>query len=167
MNRSRLPVLVEILTGISIVASLILLTVEVRANTRALERQIRLDRAMAITQPVLESETVLEAYTVVKERDGREPVVEAFMREYGLSEEQAIAWTRLLTRTWMEKEADFHYMGSDDELLFGTASLLQFPDNTLFWDTAAGIFTPEFRRFVEEARRLLAPAEPGQAPSQP
>lgn len=157
MSRNRLPVIVEILTGISIVASLILLTVEVRANTRALERQIRLDRAMAITQPVLESEVVLAAYRTVKARDGMEEEVEAFMREYGMSEDQAIVWTRLLTRMWMEREADFHYMGPDVELMYGVAGMLALPDNALFWRTGMGAFTADFRRFVEDAQALLPP----------
>ena len=155
MSRSRLPAIVEVLTGISIVASLILLTMEVRANTKALDRQIRLDRAQAISQPVLEYQPVLEAYQIIKARDGREPEIQSFMDVYGLSEAQAIAWTRLLSRTWMELEADFRYMGHDPVLEATVYARLSFPDNALFWEVSRDGFTPEFVRFVEGIRAVL------------
>ena len=159
MSRNRLPVIVEVLTGISIVASLILLTMEVRANTKALDRQIRLDRAQAISQPVLEYQPVLEAYQIIKARDGREAEVQSFMDAYGLSEAQAIAWTRLLARTWMELEADFRYMGRDPVLQATVVGRLSFPDNLLYWESARDGFTADFVSFVE-AMRAFVPVTP-------
>jgi hypothetical protein len=155
MSRNRLPAIVEVLTGISIVASLILLTMEVRANTKALDRQIRLDRAQAISQPVLEYQPVLEAYQIIKARDGREAEVQSFMDAYGLSEAQAIAWTRLLARTWMELEADFRYMGRDPVLRATVVGRLSFPDNLLYWESARDGFTADFVSFVEAMRAYV------------
>lgn len=160
MSRSRLPVFVEVLTGISIVVSLVLVAMEVRANTKAIERQIRVDRAQAMALPVLESAPLREAYGIIKNRDGWEPEVSAFMEAYGLSPEQAIAWTRFLHRMWLETEADFEYMGPDPELLISVVGSLTFPDNRLFWEAAADAFTPEFRAFVGEAWALVPPGQP-------
>jgi hypothetical protein len=152
MKNGRLPVVVEILTGISIVITLALLTAEVRGNTRALERQIRMDRAQAVAEPILESEVLRDAYRAVKTRDGWEPDMAAFMEQYGLTEEQAIAWTRFLYWAWVRVEADFEYLGRDPDLRSSIEGLLGFPDNALFWETSSEGFTPAFREWVEEIR---------------
>jgi hypothetical protein len=153
MKSGRLQVIVEILTGISIVISLVLLTAEVRGNTRALERQIRMDQGQSIAEPILESDVLREAYRVVKARDGVEPGIAAYLERYELTEEQAIAWTRFVLWIWTSREADFEYLGRDPDLRASIEGLLRFPDNVLFWETGgAAAFTPAFREWVEEIR---------------
>lgn len=159
MKVGRLQIIVEILTGISIVITLALLTVEVRGNTRALERQIRMDQGQSIAEPVLESEVLRQAYVAVKARDGREAEIAAFMERYGLTEEQAIAWTRFLFWTWTSREADFEYLGRDPALQATIAGLLTFPDNALFWEISGPGFSPEFQEWDEEIRAETGAAD--------
>ena len=157
----RLATIVEIVTGISVVVTLVLLLVEVRANTGALERQIRMDQAQSVAEPVLDDGLLRSAYRKVKERDGWEPEVTAFMDEYGLTEEESIAWTRFLYWAWVRREADFTYLGRDPSLAASIHGLLIFPDNQLYWDTGRDGFSEEFQAWVDEIRATLPPATSG------
>ncbi len=155
-----LATVVEIVTGISVVITLVLLLVEVRANTGALERQIRMDQAQSVAEPVLDDALLRSAYRKVKQRDGWEPEITSFMDQYGLTEEESIAWTRFLYWAWVRREADFTYLGRDPDLAASIHGLLVFPDNQLFWDTGRDGFSEEFQAWVDEIRATLPPAIP-------
>lgn len=159
---------IEILTGISVVITLVLLLVEVRANTGALERQIRMDQAQSVAEPVLDDALLRSAYRKVKQRDGWEPEVAAFMDEYGLTDEEAITWTRFLYWAWVRREADYTYLGRDPALASSIHGLLVFPDNQLFWDTGRDGFSEDFQAWVDEIRATLPPrTRAGVAPAPP
>ena len=157
MARGGIATIVEIVTGISVVITLVLLLIEVRANTGALERQIRMDQAQSVAEPLLDDALLRSAYSKVKQRDGREPEVTAFTEAYGMTEEEAIAWTRFLYWAWVRREADFRYLGRDPELAASIQGLLVFPDNQLFWAAGRDGFSEDFQAWVEELRATLPP----------
>lgn len=145
---------VEMIASVSVVVTLVLLIVEVRANTGALERQIMLDRAANVATPFMEGPELLEAFRRVKSVDGWGPLETEFMDLYGLEPAQSVSWMFFLYKIWSNLEADYAFAGPSDELTGSIQGLLAFPDNRLYWKHAAGQFSPEFIGYVEE----VAPA---------
>jgi hypothetical protein len=144
---SKLREQLEWITGLAVVISLIVLIVEVRANTKALERQINLDAATRISEPFLEPAELLAGYGRVKAVDGWDQPNAAFMEQYGMESSEAIAWVRYLMLLWGGVQADFVYGGPTEELEARVRLLLSYQDNRLFWSYARS--DPEFEAFVE------------------
>ena len=150
MQDSRWAQRVEMLASVSVVVTLVLLIVEVRANTGALERQVLLDRAANISTPFMEGPALLEAFRRVKRVDGWGPLETEFMQRYGLEPDQSVAWMFFLHKIWNGLEADYAFAGASDELAASIQGLFVFPDNRLYWKHSASGFSPEFVAYVEE-----------------
>jgi hypothetical protein len=146
---SRWTQRIEIVASISVVITLILLVIEVRGNTKALERQVLLDRASSVAIPFMEGPELLEAFEKVKVVDGWGALETELMERYGLEPAQAVAWMFFLYKIWHGLEADYYYSGPSDELVGSIDGLLQFPDDRLYWSHQASEFLPEFRAYVE------------------
>ncbi|HEX5789196.1 MAG TPA: hypothetical protein VFY03_13520 [Woeseiaceae bacterium] len=147
----------EISASVAVVVTLLFLVFEVRQNTLAIERQIRLERQGRLIKPYMESPEFREIYTAIKAKDGQEPRVAAFARHYSLSPEQAVYWVRHLDEIWTGLEADFLQNGPSPELdsmLFGMKS---FADGRLYWEVAgaeeAMRFSPRFVEYVNAIRQ--------------
>lgn len=141
---------IEVITGLSVVVTLGVLIVEVRTNTRAIERQILVDRAANAAAPFVLGSELLEAYERIKEVDGWDPEVQEFMERYDLEPRQAIAWTRFLLVNWAGLESDYLTSGPSDKLRSQIIGLMTFPDNQLFWESAGGWFDSGFVAYVEQ-----------------
>jgi ketosteroid isomerase-like protein len=141
---------IELIASVSVVVTLVLLVVEVRANTGALERQVLLDRAAGMATPFMEGPELLEAFRRVKAVDGWGPLEAELMERYELEPAQSVAWTFFLYKIWNNLEADYAFAGRSDELTGSIQGLLAFPDNQLYWKHAAGQFSPEFVAYVGE-----------------
>lgn len=148
--RSRWFHYIEVITGLSVVVTLVVLIVEVRTNTHAIERQILLDRAANAAAPFVLGPELLEAYERIKEVDGWDPENQEFMERYRLEPRQAIAWTRFLLVNWSGLEADYLTSGPSGKLRSQIIGLMTFPDNRLFWEAAGSMFDPEFVAYVEQ-----------------
>ena len=149
MKNGRWAQRVEVIASVSVVVTLVLLIVEVRANTGALERQILLDRAANVTTPFMEGPALLEAFRRVKSIDGWGPLEAEFMEHYGLEPDQSVAWMMFLYKVWSGLEADYAFAGASDELTASVQGLLAIPDNQMYWKHSAGGFSPEFAAYVE------------------
>ena len=145
---SKLKDQLEWITGLAVVISLIVLIVEVRANTQAIEREILIGSSARLAEPFLSGPELFSAYERVKAVDGWEPMTEAFMEQYDMESAEAIAWLRYLIQIWQGVEADFAYSGRTQELESRVRSLLGYPDNQLYWSVAPA-YSDEFEAFVE------------------
>jgi len=141
----------ETVVGLSVVVSLVVLIVEVRTNTRAIERQSDLDYIEGVTRPYIDDVQMGEVLAKIKAVDGREPTVAALMDAYDLSDVEAAAWGRNLYRTWFGVEADFRYGGREmvEERI---RLLVPYPDAEIYWETIGPFHSPEFRALVDEVR---------------
>lgn len=156
---SKLREHLEWITGLAVVVSLVVLIVEVRANTRTLERQITLDATIRLSDPFLEPAELIGGYERVKERDGWDNPNAAFMEHYGMEPGEAIAWVRYLIRLWSGVRADFEYAGPTPALEARVRSLLMYPDNQLYWRYAPP-FPEEFEAYIES----ISPGATSRAP---
>ena len=148
---SKLNERLTLFANVAVVLGIVFLALEVRQNTRAIERQSRIDYADGITEPFLDDAPMGEVLAKVKAVDGREPLVQELIDTYGLTEVEAATWNRHLYRVWYGIEADFHYGGAD--LVEPTVrALLDFQDAEIYWDHIGDFHTPGFRAFVEQIR---------------
>ena len=139
----------DALVGISVVLSLIVLIIEVRGNSLALERQVYAERIAAVAAPLISEDQLLSAYRKVKSKDGWEPTIQSLMDEYGMEPEEAIAWSRMLLVIWRGLESDYLTLGDSEALRESVRNLLYFPDNRLYWKDNQPWFDEGFRAIVE------------------
>jgi len=147
MERNGLAKTVEWVTSLAVIVSLVVLVVEVRANTRAIERQILLDRYARIASPFIQGPELIEAVQRVKAVDGWPEVNQRLMERYGLTEAQAVAWSRHLMMIWLGLEADFASTGPSPSMAAVIQDLLQYPDNQVFRESWH--FSPEFSEYMQ------------------
>ena len=150
--KSRWLQYIEVVTGLSVVITLVVLIVEVRTNTQTIERQLLVDRADNIARPFMSSTELLEAYERIKEVDGWNPEIADLMEHYGLEPQQAVAWSMLLLANWSGLQADFVTLGPSEGLRGQIRGLLYFPDNQIFWASMVEVFRPDFVAYVEQLR---------------
>jgi len=143
---------VELITGASIIISLIVLIVEVRTNTNALELQSRMDYLNGITQPFIDDVSMGRVLAKVKAVDGREEHVSVFMAAYDLDEVEAAAWTRHQYRIWGGIEVDYLYADSD-QVESTISALAAFPDARLYWKIMRDWHSPKFVALVDKLMR--------------
>ena len=139
----------DAIVGISVVLSLIVLIIEVRDNSLALERQVYAERVASVAAPLISTTHLLSAYRKVKTKDGWEPTIQNLMDEYGMEPEEAIAWSRMLLGIWRGLENDYLTLGDSETLRTSVGNLLYFPDNRLYWQDNREWFDPGFRAIVE------------------
>jgi hypothetical protein len=156
MSESRWFRAVELAGTLSVVATLMVLIVEVRAHAKALDRQSALEREARISSPYLTVAELPEIYATIKAKDGAiEPQVRAFVDRYQLSVPDAIRWVRHLDTIWSGLEIDYRYYGSTAELDRQITGLLKYPDERLYWETSSDSTTSNSAAFANRVRTLL------------
>ncbi len=142
----------EFVGAIAIVATLIYLAVQIRENTRLMQREAHLDRARHIAEPLIGSPRQLaETLHKINAKDGSiEPVTLTFMRNYELEYEEAVSVLRFLHRLWYTYEADYLFSGRSDYLDRIVSGLLSFEHLRLFWQyEKEWVFSPKFVAYVD------------------
>ena len=157
MDTQKLANWSEIVASVAVVITLVFLILEVRQNTDAVERQALLERQARLINPYLASPEFRSVYVKIKEKDGREDNVAAFIDYYDLAHGEAVLWVRHLDENWSGLEADFLKYGESDDMNALITGFLSFPDARLYWLTSASAdrFNPEFRSHVESLRLQL------------
>jgi len=148
----------NLIASVAVIASLIVLIMEVRTNTDAVDRQSRMDQLNMLNEPYLDDVDLGEVLSKVKAVDGREPSVTAFMEAYNLTEIEASVWLRHLYSVWGALEADFVYRGPEF-VESKVRALIPFKDGQIYWDSGGGLHSPEFTAYVEGIRKELGAAE--------
>lgn len=152
----------EIAASLTVVITLVLLVQEVRRNTRALQRQADVERAVAMTYPFFENPGLADVLDKIKAVDGQDPVPRALMEHYGLTGREAILWERHLLLIWQGLEADYEAVGESPTLGNMIRSLWCAPDNRLYLTAEEQFSTSEFREYVTRLR-ATSDCEPPEA----
>jgi hypothetical protein len=155
MKLDRWAQLAEIAASIAVVATLIILTLEIRDNTRALEGQAVRERSAALSEAYVRSPLIPSILAKVKEVDGPEPAETALMDRYDLSYEEAAIYGRFLGQILTGLEAEYLSVGPSPGLRDRIQLLFLFPDVRLNWDAGAPVVQDEkFREYVAKLREL-------------
>ena len=150
----------EIIASVAVVLSLVFLTLEVRNNTRALDRQAIRDRSEALNAPFLDNSDLPAIIAAVKAVDGPEPSEQALVDRYDITYEQATVLARQVNRGWVGMEADYVLSGESVPLKKRIQLNFSFPDQVLLWEVGGmpQVANADFRAYVERVRRL--PVDP-------
>jgi hypothetical protein len=145
----------EIIASVAVVVSLVVLIVEIRDNTRAIEGESIKDRSALLNDPFVNSALNPSILAKIKKVDGWEPLEATFTERYGLTYEEAAIWARNLSMMWTGYEAQFISDGPTPELIETMQLLLQMPDNKMYWQAGAiQIRSAEFRTYVASLEEL-------------
>ena len=149
MTRDQWRWWLEMATGLTVVISLVVLIVEVRANTAAIERQGRIDQLSMVTQPFLDDVEMGLVLAKIKAVDGREKAISALMEAYDLTDVEAASWGRLLYSIWGAIEADYLYSGPDavEQIV---RALIDYPDTRIYFQHGRPLHSEEFIEFIDE-----------------
>jgi hypothetical protein len=141
---------------VAIIASLVVLIVEVRENTLAVGRQTAIDRVAAATAPFFESD-LASILVKIKAVDATgASYLATYMDVYDLSHEEAILWDRHLWYVWGVLEAEYAADGASEELDNQISILLINRDNQIYVEGVINFrFSSEFREYVAELQKNL------------
>jgi hypothetical protein len=143
----------EVVGSVAIISTLVVLVMEVRGNTAALERQVMMDRAVALNTPFFQDPRLAAASAKIRAVDGPNRVQKALSDRYQLTEDEALVWSRHLGLIFQGIRADFELLGDTPQLRSYVYGLLSSGDVALAWDEASGVNGSEaFTAFVESAR---------------
>jgi hypothetical protein len=164
MNWEAIGAVGEILGALAVVATLVYLSVQIRQNTRMMQREAHLDLGRHVAEPLIGSPRRLaKVLGKISEKDGsREPVTLAFMKTFDLDYEEAITFLRYLHQLWFGYEADYLFTERTEHLDRIIPAMLSFENCSLFWKyEKEWLFSPEFVAYVDslaESEKLSAHA---------
>ena len=148
MKLKDIALLTEIVGGVGILISLVVLVLEVRQNTALVERQILLDRSNWVAQ-IIDSPYIAPIFAKIKAIDDDiVPTERAFMEQYDLTFEEATRFTTWLRQMWSGFQAEFE-TGTPglDEII---KDILQHKDQELFWMNTRSTYTADFVNYVND-----------------
>lgn len=154
-KRTNLVEWLEISTSLAVLVGLVLVIMEIRVNTNAVNRQATVDRSVALTEPFFYSEVLRSADEKVRAVDGTADNVVALADRYDFTEAEALAWSRHLMQLWVMVEGDYYNGDKEVALSFaknmlGSADSREFVKNWRF-------FREEFQREVDRILLETAP----------
>ena len=137
----------------AVIVSMLLLIVEVRENSLAIQQQSTLARAEAIATPFYETD-LSEILVKVAAVDGDFGMPRQFAKRYDLDDRQAILWERHLWHVWEAMQASFETQGGSEYLDKQIRLLMLSPGNAIYLLNARKYqFTDDFRRHIEHLER--------------
>jgi len=150
MKLEKLALLAETIGGAAIIVSLLVLIQEVRQNTAVQNRQIQIERYLQYTDSYIDPAAARQVYAKIKAIDGLEPLAEAYVERYGLTPEEAVLWSRLVSRTFYYWQVDYDLQGESEGLATEVSFVPRYPDAMLAFEVNEDeLMTPEFRAFAE------------------
>lgn len=147
MNIKALSDWVDAVATVGVVIGLVLLILEIRVNTDAIEQQAAVDRAVVVSEPFYESPELRAAMNKIRIADGHEGVVAAFIRHYEMTPDEAIVWSRHQLQVWAMIRADFERGDRESAKYFATL-LLSNPPPRIFVEHMT--YRGEFKEMIQE-----------------
>lgn len=142
----------EVVASAGIIVTLIILVLEVRTNTAALQRQAELDQSSAYNAPFLDDSGLAQVLVKMAKVDGPSRVQQALVDRYSITLEEAVKWERHLWQVWAGHQANFAALGDNWLLRSDVSGLLTNPDNMIYWEIMTPFYRPEFVQYVERVR---------------
>ena len=150
MKLERWAHVAEIVGGVAIIASLIVLIQEVKRNTAVQDREIQIARFLNYTDTLIDPVAARAVYAKVKAQDGLEPLAAAYVDKYGLTPEEAVLWARMVSRTFYLWQSDFEFSGGSEALSTELRFVPRYPDAALAFEiNEDDLLTPGFRAYAE------------------
>ena len=139
--------LAEVLGGVAVVVTLIVLIFQVSENSRLIEMQRNIERSDTLTRPFLDTQDLSAILVKISEKDGYPATVLALAEEYDLTMEEATAWDRLLLSTWLPMMSEYNFSGITPGLQGTVRGLISSKDQQIFIQNT-GVLSGEFLEYV-------------------
>ena len=146
MKLKKWATIAEITASFAVIISLVLLMLEVRGNTLAIERQIDKDHRRAIFTPFIDPPILLSAMEKIKAVDGQATYVQAYMETYDLNDSEAYAWGNFQLTIWADMQQDLAHNGPSERLAAQIQKLAIHPDVALFVENYE--FSEGFKSYI-------------------
>jgi hypothetical protein len=148
MKLERWTQIAEVVTAVGAIIALVILILEVRANTAALQQQQAAQFGASFYEPYLNPEVLPGLYAKVKAVDGVDRSVQLFMDRYHMTTEEAIQWTRALGFSLVPAQNDFYLNGPSETLRAQIQVLSRTPDTELFLRNSPFVVQTAFGDYV-------------------
>jgi hypothetical protein len=151
MKLEKWALLAEVISGVAILTTLIVLVLDVRSNGRLMQRQLDMERLeRRYYGDSIELIQALEQIRAI-EPESNSPGLNAYMERYDLSFQDAMRWASYVWRTWVMYETDF-LAGDRDGVEGEVADSINLPEMALYWDLHKEQFDEGFVEFAESLR---------------
>ena len=140
----------EIAASLAVVATLVILIVQISQSNEIEQRQSALRQAQWDAQMFLLSDELPSILSKIKAVDGHD--LQPWMDHYALSYAEAASWNRWLTLMWRGLEIDYQLNGPSEQLNQSVHATARWPDQQLYVQGAffsgATFFNDEFADYV-------------------
>lgn len=150
MSFDRLNDWLTLIANLGVIGGLVFVGLEVRQNTLAMERQIRVEFADNTHGRIAESNELVSIVAKVVEGQGVPNFLQKLNEEFGLTHEETQRWWRYIYLVMLRDEADWLY--NEEEGCPNLAFRLQFLDQQIVFDAMKHTFDPGFVMCVEAKR---------------
>lgn len=142
----------EIAASLAVLASLIVLILQIREDGEMERRAASVRAAEWDTSVFLQSDLLAGALARIKAVDGIEGPVQELMTRYDMSYEQAAAWNRYIILNWRGLEMYFQAEGPSEPLARAIRRTVAWPDQQILLAPVFGKdwspFDPAFDAYV-------------------
>ena len=141
----------EILGGIAILVTLIVLILEVRENTETNRRTNMIQLTTAPVNAYLSNPNIQSVSNKVSEAGRASPVIDIFQTEFNLTYEEARLYSSYMGYSWRIRESEYLYGTTEPELFRENIKLyLRAIGDRVYWENNGHVFYhPGFRSYVE------------------
>ena len=148
MNLQDFSAIAQMIGSAAVIVTLIVLIGQIRANTRAVGRQMDEARLYKATGPFYQSPDLVRIAAKIGAAQGFGPATKELMETFALSPEEATLWFRHLMDNWISYEIEFRYGGTEVSPR-AIKSNLRWPDGRIFWKHWKLGRSAEFVRYVD------------------
>ena len=146
----------EIVGGLAVLLTLIILILEVRENTEESRRTNLIQLTTAPLVPYLENPDIRRISSKISESYENVGLPTVFEKEFGISREDSQLYARYLGYSWRIRESEYLYGNSEPEvfrasMLFALRNL----EDRLYWEHVPAVFQPEFAAYIQDLLRNL------------
>ena len=149
MNLQEVSELAQVIGNVAVIVTLVVLIVQIRANTRAVDRQKRVDRGRALRDAYFASPDLVRALVKINATNGGLSLHVELAERFGLTPEEG--WLVMMHQggTWSIYEADFLASGPSASLERSIVAYLGGPHNLMGWQHLRRARDAAFAHYVD------------------
>ena len=146
----KITLLTEMIGGVAVLLTLIILIVEVRENTEASRRANLIQLTTAPLNAYLDNPDVQAISSKIADGAEGSRLPTELQDEFGLTHEEAHLYARYLGYTWRIRESEYLF-GNSEPAVFRQNMIfyLNNPEDKVYWEYGQAPYHPEFRAYID------------------
>lgn len=152
----RYALVTEIVGGLAVLLSLIILIIEVRENTEESRRTNLIQLTTAPLVPYLQYPEIRRISSEISEPYENSGLPSVFEEEFNISREDSQLYARYLGYSWRIRESEYLYGNSEPEVFEASMLFaLRSREDQLYWEHVPAVFQPEFVAYIQNLLKSL------------